>query len=618
MASLEHELLNVSTESIAAKSAKTTTLVDKPLASSPLLDESNSSFSTQSISNADKPLANPPLLDESNSSFSTRSISNADDQSNIMNNDYNGVLTEPREERKGVRRPKNDKAGKSRFSSTKWLVGSTTEWLDYKKYNKTLEFLDVNNTKHHSDDVNSDIANPKQDSGKKSIAGGKELPKSIPHSSEVSKPVQNVLDQADKRIQNITTADSYNSKQEVFITKSQSHNQRHSVSKQVQNSTFGGLSPTQNTTAFHNASERNFTVPPPTKVQHFTVPPPIKVQNFTVPPPTKVQNFTVLPPTKVPKMDSTVFQESDGDNQSDTSIKVPHTKPQREPNPEHILPTKARIVININYVPGINEPNVINDSSNNEFCALTAVIITPDGPLKFRNITECWTPRFTKDVGLLITFFPVGISALVSLYGLYLLIPGLNKEFIKVCPKFQGSKYVCRCILRVFAYVWQLSVVVVNVYFLTIFTTLFDVFDVFMDFSMGYKLEIGEVIERHIYREVWVINFIFVFAFLGVIKIAICLHILRNKSDKVPLFEAKSQCYCIGFLLEDCGEMFLEYFYIETYLTSAGGVPWFLLTRNTIYCLLSVRLLFWHFLELLKKCYSKESDALGKSILDLS
>ena len=251
------------------------------------------------------------------------------------------------------------------------------------------------------------------------------------------------------------------------------------------------------------------------------------------------------------------------------------------------------------------------EEDEEEECPECVLIETEQGFQEFCGITDCWHPRMERHVGLVLTLVPVGVSALVSLYGLYLLLPALNKEFRKGFPQFSGSKYVFRCICRVLLYLWNVAVLFLNVYFLTIFTTLFDVFDVYMDFLMGYRLEMGEVINKHIYRNEWVINFIFTFAFLGMIKVMISLHILRNKSDRVSLFDAKNLCYCVGFLLEDCGEMFLEYFYIENYLSRLTRTPWFLLTRNTIYSVLSVRLLFWHLLEMLRKCYSKDSDSFG-------
>ena len=258
-----------------------------------------------------------------------------------------------------------------------------------------------------------------------------------------------------------------------------------------------------------------------------------------------------------------------------------------------------------------SDPTLTDDEDEAGECPRCVRIETEQGYQEICNITQCWVPRMERHVALLITFFPVGMSALISLYGLYLLLPGLNKEFRKGFPTLSGSKFVFRCLCRVLLFAWKVSVLFLNVYFLTIFSTLFDVFDVYMDFLMGYRLEMGEVINKHIYRNEWVINFIFAFAFLGVIKVMITLHILRNKSDRVTLFDAKNLCYCVSFLLEDCGEMFLEYFYIENYLSQNSGTPWFLLTRNTIYSVLSVRLLFWHLVEMMKKCYSKESDSFG-------
>ena len=258
-----------------------------------------------------------------------------------------------------------------------------------------------------------------------------------------------------------------------------------------------------------------------------------------------------------------------------------------------------------------SDPTLTDDEDEAGVCPGCVRIETEQGYQEICNVTQCWVPRMERHVALLITFFPVGMSALISLYGLYLLLPGLNKEFRKGFPTLSGSKFVFRCLCRVLLFAWKVSVLFLNVYFLTIFSTLFDVFDVYMDFLMGYRLEMGEVINKHIYRNEWVINFIFAFAFLGVIKVMISLHILRNKSDRVTLFDAKNLCYCVSFLLEDCGEMFLEYFYIENYLSQNSGTPWFLLTRNTIYSVLSVRLLFWHLVEMMKKCYSKESDSFG-------
>ena len=180
---------------------------------------------------------------------------------------------------------------------------------------------------------------------------------------------------------------------------------------------------------------------------------------------------------------------------------------------------------------------ISNDNDDNDLDELCppCVNITPDqGEVQICNITECWSPRLERHVGLLITLFPVGISALISFYGLFLLWPRLNDEFMKNFRiiKFSGSKHLFRCICRIPAYLWKVSVLFMNVYFLTIFMTLFDVFDVYMDLSMGYRLGMGEVIDRHIYRNEWVINFIFVFAFLGVLKVSNLNHNIEGVGEK--------------------------------------------------------------------------------------
>ena len=584
------------------------------------------------------------FLSQSTETFVTKSsltqskipVDNFDDF-NFSANQFEATLTEPRDEAKPstIVRPKDEENKKeSRFSSTRWLKGSTTVWYDYNKNN-----LPKNQSKIDDQDVDNDAAtvsprnvifnlthegnginiieiknsrpptNIPETPVVKDDVNFKDRPISKNYNYTESKQYQNkslenitrsTLTRILETVENFTKpANITDQKQKKdMLTQSQPFNQN-----QTENMTdVDGLVPEifaerVHTTKFHDSVSQNVS----------------KTLNRTKP------LMTVSPRTEVPVngSNSNISPTTPQKGGSHSLINTTAQKSLLTTEPKHIPVTTKKRVQTTKQDPRTEISDQIGpsyDITSNGLCDSHVDIITPDGPLKFYNITKCWTPRFGKDVGLLIIFFPVGISCLVSLYGLYLLIPGLNKEFIKARPTFKGSRFFCRGLVRILAYIWQVSVVVINVYFLTIFTTLFDVFDVFMDFSMGYKLEIGDVIDSHIYRNVWVINFIFVFAFLGVIKIAICLHILRNKRDKVPLFEAKSQCYCIGFLLEDCGEMFLEYFYIETYLTSAVGITWFLLIRNTIFCFLSVRLLFLHLLELLKRCYSKESESLGGSI----
>ena len=88
--------------------------------------------------------------------------------------------------------------------------------------------------------------------------------------------------------------------------------------------------------------------------------------------------------------------------------------------------------------PAKKEPGVSRNQTYLESCPQCVIIETPGGGLRFCNVTECWVPRFGKQVGLMILCFPVGLSAVISLYGLYLLIPGLNKEFKKNKPLFKG------------------------------------------------------------------------------------------------------------------------------------------------------------------------------------
>ena len=262
-----------------------------------------------------------------------------------------------------------------------------------------------------------------------------------------------------------------------------------------------------------------------------------------------------------------------------------------------------------------NDDDIDDEDEDPYICGECVSIQSTDMMLDYCNVSVCWVPRLSPNIALLITLLPVGVSATASLYGLSLLVPGLNREFkrllpVMVGPNLKASRTLKACVSTV-KWCWDTVCVLGNVYLLTIFNTFFEVFDVYMDFSLAYRFEMGDIIYSSIYRNPMITNFIFLFACLGVVKIAINLYILRSKSDYVSLFVAKNLCYCIGFLFEDCGEMFLEYFYIEKFLTESMDSPWSLLTRNAIYSILSIRLLIWHGVETGKRCYSKEQKKLG-------
>ena len=125
---------------------------------------------------------------------------------------------------------------------------------------------------------------------------------------------------------------------------------------------------------------------------------------------------------------------------------------------------------------------------------------------------------------------------------------------------------------------------------------LVDTLDVMFDLYMFYQLEYGDIVNKNIYRNSHVNNAIYVFAFLGIIRIIRWrLYYNRAKYFRNRTFEHQMQVYMnltmiFGFLIEDGPEMVLEYFFIEKYITESA--VWYLLVRDVILGLLYCYSLF--------------------------
>ena len=134
-------------------------------------------------------------------------------------------------------------------------------------------------------------------------------------------------------------------------------------------------------------------------------------------------------------------------------------------------------------------------------------------------------------------------------------------------------------ILFIIKYLWK----IINIvgYFLVL-KLLWDAADVTFDVYTFYQLNIGNLVDPGIYRNIHVINGILAFAILGAISIfynmyniyctiLLCdIHKNRQKDkllDKMIVLR-KMGNGCISFVFEDCFELLFEYFWIEKYVTS--------------------------------------------------
>ena len=119
-------------------------------------------------------------------------------------------------------------------------------------------------------------------------------------------------------------------------------------------------------------------------------------------------------------------------------------------------------------------------------------------------------------------------------------------------------------------------------------TLTWDTVDVGLDLYCFNQLEKGHLIDGMIFRNHYVNNGIYAFALLGCIKLLLCVcffYSIPNEEERDSIKVPKLLNYCVVYLLEDAGEMFLEYFYIEKYFTEQP-TP-FLFIRDVILFLMA-------------------------------
>ena len=186
-----------------------------------------------------------------------------------------------------------------------------------------------------------------------------------------------------------------------------------------------------------------------------------------------------------------------------------------------------------------------------------------DANRSFCGIASKWEPRISKVGGI----FACSVLTLISLVLTIFIFIKTWKTMIEI---FANETVLNSCLG----------------YALFYGKLLFDVVDVAFDSSLFYRLELGQLIDENITRNNHVNNSILAFAAIGSVKL-IFFHLPFNDDyeDQESLNEIKEKIIWFGFFLEDGPELFLEYFYIEKYVTLQP--PWYLFTRDILLALIS-------------------------------
>ena len=174
----------------------------------------------------------------------------------------------------------------------------------------------------------------------------------------------------------------------------------------------------------------------------------------------------------------------------------------------------------------------------------------------------------------------------------------LNKKSI-----FKASKeasiwnhrkhWCCICINRLYL---QYTII-----YSTVLMLIWEPIDITIDFVLFFQLEKKNVIHENIYRNIYVSNAIFVFAVLGCLKIIYWFMTWKlimkieesRKTDRWKVSRSELldnyKLWLTGalFVLEDGPELFLEYFFVEKYMSKQ--LTWYLIVRDIILCVISLR-----------------------------
>ena len=200
---------------------------------------------------------------------------------------------------------------------------------------------------------------------------------------------------------------------------------------------------------------------------------------------------------------------------------------------------------------------------------------------EYCGITQQWVPRLTKKATLACVVFPCFFSVMCTVIGLPIIWRNFEKLGLLQKEKNNDAINIKRSWIPEIWYKYKFHV---TVYITPVIPLVWDSIDVVLDGIYFYNLEQGGLISSNISRNVYVNNSMIAYAAVGSLKTPLLILIIGRFWE--VLFTPKESEFtfklvalsprAIGnlyvsiviYITEDCAESFLEYFWIEKYISS--------------------------------------------------
>lgn len=237
---------------------------------------------------------------------------------------------------------------------------------------------------------------------------------------------------------------------------------------------------------------------------------------------------------------------------------------------------------------------------NNEYC----------------GIKKQWEPRLTKTASFACVVFPAFFSVMCTAVGLPIIWRNYNRLNLRETAESKMKKPTSDSRLSQMFYRYKVNLVV---YIIPVIPLVWDSIDVVLDGVYFYNIEQGGMISNNITRNVHVNNCLVMFASFGALKTPLLVLLIGRFWD--VLFHPKDDftykmialspssignlyVSMVIYITENCVELFLEYFWIEKYVSEHPSSG--LVLRNILSALVSVVPLITQIFKLKDRLYIAE------------
>ena len=236
---------------------------------------------------------------------------------------------------------------------------------------------------------------------------------------------------------------------------------------------------------------------------------------------------------------------------------------------------------------------------------------------EYCGIVQQWIPRLSEKATLACVVFPCFFSVMCTAVGLPIIWRNFNKLGLFEKEKKSDNDSLRRSWIPE---IWYKYKVHVTVYITPIVPLVWDSIDVVLDGLYFYNLEQGGLISNNITRNVYVNNSMIFYAAVGSLKTPLLVLIIGRFWE--VLFTPKNSEFtfklvalspgAIGnlyvsiviYITEDCAESFLEYFWIEKYISNHPSSA--VVLRNVFKAIVSFVPLISQLLHLKDRLYIAE------------